>query len=124
VQETTDGIADLEAHGLPLGAVVVNLTRPKELDADDRDAALTGSLPRAEIESDLLKVGVDVSPELLHGLLDEARDHAERRRLEDEQGQRIAELEVPTYELHRIAGGIDLGALYELAAELCEQGLA
>jgi anion-transporting ArsA/GET3 family ATPase len=124
VQETSDGITDLEAHGLPVGAVVVNLARPKELDPDARDAALSDALPRAAIESDLVKVGIDVTPELLDGLLDEARDHAERRRLEDEQRQRIAELDVPTYELHRMAGGIDLGALYELAAELCEQGLA
>ena len=124
VQETSDGITDLEAHGLPVGAVVVNLARPKELDPDARDAALSDALPRAAIESDLVKVGIDVTPELLDGLLDEARDHAERRRLEDEQRQRIAELDVPTYELRRMAGGIDLGALYELAAELCEQGLA
>lgn len=124
VQETTDGIADLEAHGFPVGGVVVNLTRPKELDAEARDAALTGSLPRGDIESDLLKVGIDATPELLDGLIDEARDHAERRTLEDEQRQRIEALGLPTYELHRIAGGVDLGALYELAAELCEQGLA
>jgi len=124
VQETSDGIIDLEAHHLPVGAVVVNLTRPKELDPQARDAALTGALPRAQIEADLVKVGIDVSPQLLDGLLDEARDHAERRRLEDEQRQRIDELEVPTYELRRVAGGVDLGALYEMAAELCEQGLA
>jgi anion-transporting ArsA/GET3 family ATPase len=124
VQETSDGIADLRAHGLPVGAVVVNLTRPKELDPGARDAALSGSLPRKQIASDLVKAGVDVSPELLDGLLAEAHDHAERRQLEDEQRRKIEQLDVPAYELERIAGGIDLGALYELAAELCEQGMA
>jgi anion-transporting ArsA/GET3 family ATPase len=124
VQETADGIADLRAHRLPVGAVVVNLTRPKELDAEARDAALDDRLPRAEIESDLTKAGIDVSPVLLDGLLEEAHDHAERRRLEDQQRRRITELDVPTYELERIAGGVDLGALYELAAELREQGMA
>jgi anion-transporting ArsA/GET3 family ATPase len=124
VQETADGVADLEAHGLPLGAVVVNLARPKELGEHARGAALDGSLPRADIESDLVKAGIDVTPELLDDLLDEGRDHAERRRLEDEQRRRIAELGVPTYELARVAGGVDLGALYELASDLCEQGLA
>ena len=51
----------------------------------------------------------------------EAREHAERRALEDEQRERIAELDVPTYELPRLADGIDLGGLYELAADLIDQ---
>jgi hypothetical protein len=29
---------------------------------------------------------------------------------------------VPTYELPRLAGGVDLGGLYELAASLEQQG--
>jgi anion-transporting ArsA/GET3 family ATPase len=124
VQETADGITELQASGIPVGGVVVNLTRPKELDDEARDAALAGLLPRAEIEADLAKVGIDVSPELLEGLLEEARAHAERRDLEDEQRERIATLGVPTYELTRLADGIDLGGLYELAAQLRDQGMA
>jgi hypothetical protein len=57
-------------------------------------------------------------------LLDEARAHAERRHLEDEQRERIAGLDAPTYELTRLADGIDLGGLYELAAQLRDQGMA
>src|SRR4051794_25915037 len=116
VQETADGIADLKGHGFPVGGVVVNLTRPKELDDEDRDAALDGALPRDDIGADLAKVGLDVDPDLLDGLLEEARDHAERRRLEDEQRQRIDALGVPAYELQRLPEGMDLGSLYELAA--------
>jgi anion-transporting ArsA/GET3 family ATPase len=124
VQETADGITELQASGIPVGGVVVNLTRPKELDDEARDAAIAGLLPRAEIEADLAKVGIDVTPELLEGLLEEARAHAERRDLEDEQRERIATLGVPTYELTRLADGIDLGGLYELAAQLRDQGMA
>ncbi len=124
VQETVDGIADLRGHGMPVGGVVVNLTRPKNLDDEAREAALSGVLPRDEIDTDLHKVGIDVTPELLDGLLEEARGHAERRALEDEQRRRIDALAVPTYELQRLADGIDLGGLYELAAELREQGMA
>jgi len=36
----------------------------------------------------------------------------------------VSELEVPTYELPRLAGGVDLGGLYELATALREQGMA
>jgi anion-transporting ArsA/GET3 family ATPase len=124
VQETADGITELQASGIPVGGVVVNLTRPKELDDEARDAAIAGLLPRAEIEADLAKVGIDVTPELLEGLLEEARAHAERRDLEDEQRERITTLGVPTYELTRLADGIDLGGLYELAAQLRDQGMA
>ena len=124
VQETIDGIADLTSHGMRVGGVVVNLTRPKSLGDEAREAALSGELPRDAIESDLQKIGVDVTPGLLDGLVEEARGHAERRQLEDEQRVRIDELGVPTYELQRLPDGVDLGGLYELAAELREQGMA
>ncbi len=124
VQETADGIAELRSHDLPVGGVVVNLTRPQELGDEARDAALSDELPREAVEADLQKVGIDVTPDLLDGLLDEGQAHAERRALEDEQRARIAALDVPTYELGRLAAGIDLGSLYELAADLREQGMA
>ena len=124
VQETADGIAELTKDGLPVGGVVVNLVRRRELDDEPRAAALAGTLPRAQIEADLVKAGIDVTPQLVDGLLLEARDHAERRALEDEQRERIAELDVPTYELDRQPDGIDLGGLYELAADLVDQGMA
>jgi anion-transporting ArsA/GET3 family ATPase len=124
VQETADGIRELTGDGLPVGGVVVNLVRSKELSDEARAKALAGKLPRKGIQTDLGKTGLDVTPQLVDGLLDEARDHAERRRLEEEQRQRIAALDVPTYELPRMADGIDLGALYELAADLVEQGMA
>ena len=124
VQETVDGIADLKAHGMRVGGVVVNLTRPQDLDEEAREAALGDVLPRDAIEADLNKIGIDVTPELLDGLLEEARGHAERRALEDEQRARIDQLGVPTYQLQRLPDGVDLGGLYELAAELREQGMA
>jgi anion-transporting ArsA/GET3 family ATPase len=123
VQETVDGILELEEHGFAVGAVIINLTRPKELDAV-RDAALAGRLPREDVGKALVRAGIDAPEELIEGLLEEARAHAERRELEDEQRARIDDLGVPTYELRRLADGIDLGGLYELAADLREQGMA
>lgn len=124
VQETVDGIAELRAARLPVGGVVVNLVRGTELDEDARDQALDGDLPREQVEADLARAGIDVDGRLVDGLLTEAREHAERRALEDEQRKRIGELDVPTYELPRMSDGVDLGGLYELAADLCEQGMA
>jgi anion-transporting ArsA/GET3 family ATPase len=124
VQETADGIADLERNQLPVGGVIVNLVRPRDLDAADLSAAGKGRLDRAAIRTDLKKAGVDDGNGLVDGLLSEARDHAERRALEDAQRALVGELGVPTYELPRLAGGVDLGALYELATALRQQGLS
>ncbi len=124
VQETIDGVAELASHGLPVGGVVINLARPRELADEALESALRDDLPREAVADDLQRAGITVDEELLDGLLAEARAHAERRQLEDEQRARVRELNLPTYELTRLAGGIDLGALYELAAELCEQGMA
>jgi anion-transporting ArsA/GET3 family ATPase len=122
VQEAIDGIKELSAAGLPVGSVIVNVVRPKTLDDTARKQALAGELPRAEVEAALAKAGIDVTPELIDGLFAEARDHAERRRLEDEQRARIAEIDNPVCELTRLPDGIDLGGLYELAIDLREQG--
>ena len=88
-------------------------------------------------QPDTYEVGVTMAPEtqgsgyatealsaLVEGLFAEARGHSERRNLEDEQRKRIGALDVPTYEIARYPGGVDLGVLYEVAAELRGQGLA
>ncbi len=124
VQETADGITELRRAKLPVGGVVVNMARRAELDDAERDLAISGELDRDAVAGALTQVGIKPTETLVSGLLAEAREHAERRDLEDEQRKRIAELGVPTYELSRLPDGIDLGALYELAADLCRQGLA
>ena len=124
VQETADAIGELAAAGLPVGAVVVNQVRPRDISSADLDAARSGRLDPAAIEADLAEAGVEPDTGLVEGLLQEACDHAVRRELEDEQRELVGELGRPTYELPRLPGGIDLGGLYELAADLKEQGLA
>jgi anion-transporting ArsA/GET3 family ATPase len=124
VQETVDGIEHLRDAGLPVGGVVVNLVRPRDLKVKDLAAARRGTLDRGAIRTDLAGAGVDVDEALLDGLLAEARDHAERRALEDSQRKVVNSLGVPAYELPRLAGGVDLGGLYELAQSLRDQGLA
>src|SRR6478672_3714948 len=124
VQETADGIDELREARLPVGGVVVNLVRPRDLDRGDLAAALEGNMDRAAIRSDLKEAGVQDGNGLVDGLVAEAGDHAERRALEDDQRALVSELEVPTYELPRLAGGVDLGGLYELPTALREQGMA
>jgi anion-transporting ArsA/GET3 family ATPase len=124
VQETIDGIADLKRAKLPVGGIVVNMVRPRDLSAEDLAAARAGTLDRARVETEVKAAGIEVTPALIDGLFHEAREHAERRALEDGQREVVAGLGVPTYELPREAGGVDLGALYEFAGLLREQGMA
>ncbi|MDN5744316.1 MAG: AAA family ATPase [Nocardioidaceae bacterium] len=118
VQETADGIAELQANRLPVGAVLINQVRPQDLTVNDLEAARAGRLDRARIEHDLAEAGLDADTKLVDDLLAEAADHAERRALEDSQRTIVADFDVPSCELPRIAAGIDLGGLYELAGIL------
>ena len=124
VQETADGIAELRAAGLPVGGVVVNLVRPRALPEETLALASAGKLDKEAVRADLERVGVGTTKALVDGLAAEARDHAERRALEESQRALVQQMGVPTYELERLAGGIDMGALYDLAATMRDQGLA
>ncbi len=119
VQETSDGIVDLQQNELPVGGVIVNLVRPQDLTLEQ----LAASDPEV-VAADLEAAGVDADQALVEGLVTEGREHAERRNLEASQRALVAELGVPTYELPRLPQGVDLGALYELAGLLRQQGLA
>jgi len=123
VQETADGIAELRAAGLPVGSVVVNMVRPQDLGADQLEAARSGTLDTGQVLKDLDAAGLDADDGLVDGLLTEAHDHAVRRELEDAQRAVVAGFGVPVLELPRLPSGVDLGGLYELAADLKQGGL-
>src|SRR6195952_3553960 len=123
VQETADGIDQLREIGLSVGGVVVNQVRPQDLDAEERRQLLDGTADRGVLRTSLDKTGPEVDEEMLEGLLEEGRHHAERRALKDSQRVLVESLDVPTYELPRLPGGIDMGGLYELAGLLGAGGL-
>ncbi|MEC4014980.1 ArsA family ATPase [Streptomyces sp. H27-D2] len=124
VQETVDGVAELRAAGLPVGSVVVNMTRPPVL--DEKAVAVAGA-DRARIAKALSQAGLGgarrggLAERLVDPLLDEAREHAERVTLEREQRAELAELGLPTHELELLTEGIDLAGLYRLAVDLRKQ---
>ena len=124
VQETSDGIAELHAAGLPVGGIVVNLVRPRALGAHALARVRDDDVDPTAVASDLKRAKVDVDAALVASLVDEARDHAVRRQLEDEQRVLVEAEGLPTYELPRLATGVDRGALIDLALMLREQGMA
>lgn len=118
VQETIDGIAELKAADFNVGAIVVNLVRPQDLGADARTALRDGTVDTEALTEKL--TGVDVDADLLDVLLAEGRDHADRRQLEDDQRRLVAATGVPSVELPRLPGGVDMGGLQDLAVDLKE----
>ncbi|MGK2876636.1 MAG: ArsA-related P-loop ATPase [Nocardioides sp.] len=124
VQETADAIAELTAARFGVGSIVVNKIRPRELSEEALMAAREGTLDRVSIAADLKRVGVRGGSKLVDALVAEAADHAERRALEDTQRALVDKMGRPVCALPRLPEGIDLGALYEFAADLKGQGLA
>lgn len=123
VQETIDGVADLRASNLPVGAVIVNMTRPPALTDAQLDLAQHGSLPADAILRSLDRCGLAAhEAEILPALLREAADHAQRVALEVREMVRIDDLGLPTFTLPLLPAGVDLGGLYELSDILAEGG--
>ena len=126
VQETTDAVAELRHADLPVGGVVVNLTRPPVLATRQLSAAKGSRLDAEEVREGLTAAGLPASAveELTPGLLDEAAEHAARVALEKRERSVVVGLGRPVYDLPVLPGGVDLGGLYELAERLREQGMA
>lgn len=123
VTEAVDGITELRAADLPVGAIVSNLVRPQEV-AADLLADVGSDRGRALVAEGLEAAGVEAGDTLVETLLSQGRDHALRLELQARQRDVVAAAGVPTVDLPQLVDGVDLGGLYELAAALREQGLA
>jgi anion-transporting ArsA/GET3 family ATPase len=123
VQETVDGVTELHDTGLPVGAVFVNMVRRPPLRAADLVAAAKGRIDRDEVADGLAAAGLPVGPDLVDALLTEAAEVAERSAMEKRLRRTLATLGRTVFELPFLPGGVDVGALYELAEELVEQGV-
>lgn len=124
VQETLDGIADLRAAGLPVGAVIINQSRKSQLSPDELASATARTLPEPELKLGLKAAGITSTKTTVRALEDEAADHAARVALQNGERARLIEAGQPTMELPLLPGGIDLAALYSLSEGLAEQGLS
>ncbi len=123
VQETLDGIAELREAALPLGSVIINQSRHSELSAADLQRAAARTLPEEQLRGGLQHAGIEPTARVLAALADEAEDHATRVALQDSERERLQQSGLPILELPLLSGGIDLGALYTLGADLHAQGL-
>ena len=124
VQETGDAVTELTKAGLPVGGVVVNMVRAPLLKQADLTAAARGTLDRAEVLAGLEAARIGRAASAVDALVAEAGEHAERVALEKKQRKVVKALGRPTYDLPMALEGVDLGALYEMAGQLCRQGMA
>jgi anion-transporting ArsA/GET3 family ATPase len=121
VQETVDAVTELRAAKLPLGSVIVNMTRPPLLPEPALTRAAGGTVDLRELRAGLSAAGLDTR--LATALAGEAVEHAERWEVEDRNRAAVAGLGLPTYELPFLPGPVDLGGLYELAGLLRDAGI-
>jgi len=129
VQETLDGVRELRAAGLPVGALVVNADRPPVLTPAQLDAALAGALDQVAMAEAVRAADVVTARatptelDVVRALVEEARDHAERVQVAEAERARLGEPGLPVISLPHVPSGIDLGALYQLSAVLRSAGL-
>jgi anion-transporting ArsA/GET3 family ATPase len=118
VQETIDGIAELQSERLPVGSVILNLVRPPLLSVGTRGALEAGKLTTSKVVQSLAKASLEpaAAPALIAG----GEAHLERQRLQDGQREILEDCGQPLVELPALTDGIDLGALFELAGKLRE----
>ncbi len=123
VQETVDGVAELQSVGLPVGAIVVNLVREPLLPPDDLALALRHRLDVQEVTRGLKSAGIEATAGLLTALGGEAYDHAARVALESRERERLLALDRPLLELPQLPDAGELSGLNDLARRLCDQGV-
>ncbi|NUS42398.1 MAG: ArsA family ATPase [Mycobacteriaceae bacterium] len=123
VQETADGVNELSAADFRIGSVIVNRAGVEYLPRAARDDAAAGIVDAAALRAGLERAGLTVSDAELDGLIGEAVEHASVLRAQDECADELEKVEVPRLHLPQLTDGIDLGALYELAADLTAQGV-
>ncbi len=123
VQETLDGIKEIDAIGLPVGSVIVNMVRRTMLGEADLAAAEKGALDRLAITAALKDVKLPADDTVLDGLLTEAAEHAVRVGMQSRERDDLLATGRPVYEIPALPHGIDLSGLYRLADELREQGV-
>jgi hypothetical protein len=132
VQETLDGVLELQGAGLGVGGIIVNQVRDGVLSARALSLAGKGRLDADAVLSGLVAAGL-VKPDdtasarattMVEGLLEEAAAHSRRLALQRREQAELDAAGHPVYELSYLPGGVDLGGLYAMAGQMRDQGLA
>jgi anion-transporting ArsA/GET3 family ATPase len=130
VTETLETVAELEAARLRPGAVIVNRSDQRRLSIRSVQSAAGGRVDRARVRAALESAGAQRTDAQLDGLITETVEHAVRVQAETaalarlDAGPPSGPTEpLPRLTLPEVIEGVELGALYELAEQLAEQGV-
>ncbi|HEY8729886.1 MAG TPA: ArsA-related P-loop ATPase [Acidothermaceae bacterium] len=123
VQETLDAIADLHAHEIPIGAIIVNRAHEPLLPTALLKAASAGTIDLAAVARGLKEAGLPAGDAITAGLALEAAEHAEQLATERKLKTKLRSAGQPLYTLPDL-DATDIGRIYALAASLREQGAA
>lgn len=122
VRETVDALAELDEADLRPGAVLLNRVRPPRLPARSVTAAADGRVDATRVREGLESAGLKLQLDDLEGLVEETVDHAIRVAAEQRARDQLGGIDLPVLELADLRS-VDVGALYELAEALREQGV-
>lgn len=126
VQETQDGIDELRAAGLPVGAVVMNQVRTSDFTSGENATLAAGDVDVADVAEALRGTVAGDCPDpdtVAERLVTFGRDHAARLTMQANQAQRVASFERPTLRLPQLMGSVDLGGLHDLSEVIRKQGV-
>ncbi|MGY1827439.1 MULTISPECIES: ArsA-related P-loop ATPase [unclassified Blastococcus] len=118
VQETADAITELQAAGLPLGSVVVNMAAEPVLPPEALSRAVAGELTAAELAPALGAAHLPGAEQLAEALVSQVVEHARRWASQDALRAQVEGLGRPIVEIPLLPGPMDLGCLFELAGRL------
>ncbi|SDD85397.1 ArsA-related P-loop ATPase [Actinokineospora iranica] len=123
VRETMDAVGELDGADLRPGAILLNRVRPPRLPARSVTPAADGRVDATRVRDGLAAAGLALSADDVDGLVEETVEHAVRVQAERRAREQLAEVDLPAVELPDLVDGIDIGALYELAECLVDQGV-
>lgn len=127
VQETIDAIGELREVGLRVGAIIVNQVRDPLLTDAELAMVSDATSGREElvesVRTDLISTGVKATKTMVHGLLEQAHDLADRVALQAQEDAVLAGQNLPLAHLPALPGGVEDGGLRVLADALVEEGI-
>ncbi|MGV1004837.1 MAG: ArsA-related P-loop ATPase [Candidatus Nanopelagicales bacterium] len=128
VQETRDGVTELRSAGLPVGAVLVNMTSPAYLTPTQVEQVRAGEGLVEQVSEQLREADVagprhpELAPQWAESLLAEAAVVIARREQAEACRGDLAATGRPLVDLPLIPEGMDPGNLYVLARSLRAAG--
>lgn len=124
VQESLDGVAQVQEVGIPVGGLFLNMTREQLLHDGELERVAEGRVDTADMEHALNSVGVTHSGAAAELLAAEIVGHARRVGVENAMRRRLADTRLPMRELPLIPEGVDATGLRQLAKHLTALGAA